>query len=420
MTGVPPSVIVVGAGHAGAEAAVAVRQGGYTGDIVLIGAEPGLPYHRPPLSKAYLAGSATARSLELKPAAAYEKARLSLRLGVRVESIDRPRKLLTLSDRTQLAYTQLILATGSRPRPWHVRGLGDPSAAPANLFYLRTQGDSEAIRGCFAAGRRLVIIGGGYIGLEVAATARQCGLDVTLLEAQPRILARVTAATVSAFYASLHREAGVDIRVGVQVERVVLDAAGQKIERVITCDGDDFAADLVLAGIGALPNVELAGAAGLDVDNGIVVDEYTRTSDPDILAIGDCSNHPNALYGRRIRLESVPNALEQARIAAGVVCGAPLPYASIPWFWSDQYGLKLQMAGLAHECDTVVMRGSPQTKSFAAFSLQHGTIRAVDCVNRLPEFAFAKRLVAAQARIAPERLADEGITLKELVAGLNA
>jgi len=261
-------------------------------------------------------------------------------------------------------------------------------------------------------------VGGGYIGLEVAATAIQCGLQVTILEAQTRVLARVTAPAVSAFYEQLHRSAGVDIHVDVQIERVVLNAAGQNIERIVARDGSEFAADLVVAGIGAVPNVELALAAGLAVDNGIVVDEYTRTSDPDIFAIGDCSNHPNPLYGRRVRLESVPNALEQARTAASVICGTPSPYAAVPWFWSDQYGLKLQMAGLSHEYDTVVTRGNPAEKSFAAFYLRQGVIQSVDCVNRIPEFVFTKRLVAAQARIAPERLADESITLKEMVTGL--
>ncbi|RJF91700.1 NAD(P)/FAD-dependent oxidoreductase [Noviherbaspirillum saxi] len=406
------AVVVVGAGHAGAEAATAVRQAGHVGRIVLVGDEPRLPYHRPPLSKAYLAGTTTLEALLLKQQTVYDKAEVELRTGVKVERIERENKRMVLSDRTTLAYSRAILATGSRPRPLLAVGL-DAGNIPSNLCYLRTTDDVERMRGRFVEGARLLIIGAGYIGLEVAAVARKAGLHVTVLEAQPRVLARVAAPSVSAFFESLHREAGVDIRVGANIESITLNAAGD-VEAVITNDGTQIEADLVLAGIGVIPNVELASGAGLVVDNGIVVNQFTQSSDPDILAIGDCSNHPNPIYGRRIRLESVPNALEQARIAAAFICGKPQAYASVPWFWSDQYDVKLQMAGLSQGYDLAITRGSPASKSFTTFYLQNGIVISADCVNRAPEFMLVKKLVASRRPIDPALLADESVTLKSL------
>jgi 3-phenylpropionate/trans-cinnamate dioxygenase ferredoxin reductase subunit len=408
-----PALVVIGAGHAGAEAAVAVRQGGYTGTITLVGDEASLPYHRPPLSKAYLHGEATAESLLLKPGTAYEKADVTLRLGARATGIERERKSVMLANGDQLPYTQLIVATGSRARHLHAPGLTE-GVRPSNLFYLRTIDDVEAMRAHFTSGQRLVIIGAGYIGLEVASVARKCGLDVTVLEAAERVLARVTAAEVSAFYAGLHAQAGVDVRVATKIEHVELDDAGA-IVSLLTNHGS-VAADLVIAGIGVLPNQELAAEAGLAIDNGIMTDEFMRTSDPDIFAIGDCSNHPSQVYGRRIRLESVPNALEQARCVASVINGAPKPYVSVPWFWSEQYDLKLQMAGLSQGFDKVVVRGAPATKSFAVFYLREGAIISADCVNQPTNFMAMKKLVGARAVVAGELLADESVPLKEIVA----
>lgn len=417
MSSTTPGVVIIGAGHSGAEAALAVRQGGYTGQIVLIGDESGLPYHRPPLSKAYLQGAVTAESLLLKQPAAYAKADIALKLGLRVTQIERHTHTLTLSDGSTLPYAQLILATGSRARLLSAPGLTE-GVRPPNLFYLRTLADADALRPRFIAGQRLLIIGAGYIGLEVAAVARQCGLEVTLLEAAPRVLARVTAPVVSAFYTRLHQDAGVVLHVDARISQIDLDPSDGAIRTVHTFDGAALAADLVIAGIGVLPNVELAGAAGLLVDDGITTDAFTRSSDPDIFAIGDCSNHPSQVYGRRIRLESVPNALEQARCVAGVLCGAPQPYVALPWFWSDQYQLKLQMVGLAQGHDEVVLRGAPESNSFIAFYLRQGVLLAADCVNRVPEFMALKKLVAARAVVTPAVLADDSVTLKDIVAQL--
>ncbi|MES2320776.1 MAG: FAD-dependent oxidoreductase [Pseudomonadota bacterium] len=407
-------LVVIGAGHAGAEAAVAARQAGYAGEIVLIGDEAALPYHRPPLSKGYLQGTATAESLLLKPQAAYDRAGVTLRLGARATSIDRQARCVHLSDGAQQSYTRLIIATGSRARAWQPPGL-EGDSRPSNLFYLRTATDVDAMRSHFEAGKRLVLIGAGYIGLEVASAARSCGMAVTVLEAARRVLARVTAPEVSAFYTALHRQNGVDIRLSAQVTHVHSDAASGSITAIDTSAGS-FESDLVIVGVGVLPNQELAEAAGLEIDNGIATDEFLRTSDPDIFAIGDCSSHPSQVYGRRLRLESVPNALEQSRIAAANVCDGGKTYASVPWFWSEQYNLKLQMVGLSQGYDEVVMRGDPATQSFAVFYLREGQVISADCVNRPTDFVMLKKLVTARAVVDQKRLANESVPLKEIAA----
>ena len=284
-----------------------------------------------------------------------------------------------------------------------------------NFHYVRTIDDIDCLRRHFEHGLRLVIIGGGYIGLEVAAVAVKRGLRVTVLEALPRVLARVTAPEVSAFYERVHRKAGVDVRTDVTVKGFEFDPSKDAVSAVICGEDTRVPADVVVAGIGLVPNTELAEGAGLAIENGIVVDEYSRTSDPDILAAGDCTSFQSALFGRRVRLESVPNAVEQARTAAATLCGKERPYNAVPWFWSDQYDLKLQMAGLSQGYDQIVLRGSTQTSSFAAFYLQQGRLIAADTVNRPQEFMLSKRLVAASAVIEPHRLADESRPLKDLL-----
>jgi 3-phenylpropionate/trans-cinnamate dioxygenase ferredoxin reductase subunit len=411
------TLLIVGAGNAGAELAVAARQNGWVGTITLIGDETHLPYHRPPLSKAYLAGKADADSLAMRPVAAYAKADVELRLGVPVTAIDRAGKTLSFADGGALDYTKLALCLGGRARPIVVDGI-DPAAPPANLHYLRSRADADAIRANLRPGARLVVIGGGYVGLEVAASARGLGAAVTVLEAQPRVLARVTGPEVSAFYEQLHREAGVDVRTGVVVSRIECEevAPGFTLARAVhTADGSRFAADVLVVGVGGLPNVELAEAAGLEVDGGIVVNEYAQTSDRHIYAAGDCTLHPSAVYGRRLRLESVPNALEQARAAAATLCGKPKAYDSVPWFWSDQYELKLQMAGLSQGHDRFVLRGSMAARSFIAFYLREGRLLAADAVNKPADFMLAKRLILAGRPVDESRLADEAVPLKALL-----
>ena len=400
------NVVIVGAGQAGGETAAELRRQGYTGRITIVGDEPYVPYKRPPLSKTYLAGATTTESLYVMSPAALDKANVEFIGGVRAKSIDRAGKKLLLEDGRSLSYGKLVLATGGRPRL-----LTCPGADLPGIFVLRGIGDVEAIRPHFAAGKRLVIVGGGYIGLEVAAVAAKAGLTVTVLESMPRVLQRVTAPEMSAFYERVHREAGVDVRTGMQLAGFEQQGEALHVKLV----GGDVEADLVIVGIGLIANTELASDAGLAVDNGIVVDEFTRTSDPDIHAAGDCTNHPSEFLGRRVRLESVQNAMEQGRAVAANIMGKATRYANVPWFWSDQYDLKLQMVGMSMGFDQVVVRGDPAKRSFATFYLKDGVMLACDTVSRPQEFMLAKKMVAMKAKVDPARLADEGVPLKDQV-----
>ena len=402
------TVVVVGAGQAGGEIAIQLRKLGHAGRIVVLGDEPHLPYKRPPLSKAYLAGAVAADSLHLLPQAGFDKLGIECRGNARVTRIDRAGRQVHLADGATIAYSQLALATGGRARELNL-----PGAHRANVFPLRTIADVNRIRQRCAPGRRVVIVGGGFIGLEVAAICVKLGLKVTVLEGLPRVLARVTVPQVSAFFERVHREAGVDLRTGVQVTAL---EGEPEVTQVVLDDGTRCAADFVIVGVGIVPNVELAQEAGLSVDNGIVVDEFTRTSDPAIVAAGDCTNHPNEFLGRRLRLESVQNAMEQARAAAATLAGKAEPYRAVPWFWSDQYDVKLQMVGLSAGHDRCVLRGDPATgRSFAAFYLREGHLIAADAVSRASEFVFAKKLVAARVPVDPAALADETVALKSLL-----
>jgi 3-phenylpropionate/trans-cinnamate dioxygenase ferredoxin reductase subunit len=410
-------IVVIGAGHAASEFAGALRAGGFPGPVLMLGEEAHLPYQRPPLSKAFLSGEAPLGALELKSAAAYGKMGVEVRTGARVAAIDRSARRIELEDGGVECYGKLVLATGGRARPLAVDGL-EHARKPANLHYLRTVADAGPIRELLRPGMRLVIIGGGYVGLEVASVARKRGLEVTVLEALPRLLARVTAAEISTFYERIHHDAGVAIRTRAAVRRIETDPGGDSVVAVHTQD-EVIGADLVLAGVGQLPNVELAERCALAVDNGVVVDEHSRSSDPDIFAIGDCSNHPSALYRRRLRLESVPNALGQARAAAATLCGSPRAYDTVPWFWSDQYDLKLQMVGLSHGYDRVITRGGTEERSFITFYLEAGRIIAADAVNRPKDFLAAKRLIGELAQIVPESLADESRPLQSAARTVN-
>lgn len=406
-------LIVIGAGQAGAELAVQAREAGWAGRIALVGDEAALPYHRPPLSKAYLAGSTDLDALAFKSRAAYDKAGIELMLGRRVTAIERQAHRVAFDDGASLAYSRLAFATGGRPRRLPLAQTGADGAS--NFHYLRTIADVDRIRARFVPGARLVVIGGGYVGLEVAAVALKQGLHATVLESAPRVLSRVTAPAVSAFYEKVHREAGVDLRTGVQLEAFHLDATRERVTAVECRDGERLACDLVIAGIGLVPNTELAAACGITLDDGILIDGEGRTSDPDIVAAGDCTRFHSALYGRSLRLESVPNALEQARCAAATLAGRPRPPEGVPWFWSDQYDLKLKMVGLSQGYDQLVLRGSPDAGSFCAFYLQGRRVLAADTVNRIPDFMVAKRLVAERIEVDAARLADEVQPLKTLL-----
>ena len=402
------SVVIVGAGHAAGQAVASLRQEGFKGAITVVGDEGVAPYQRPPLSKKFLAGEIGLDRVLFKPVEFYAKADAELILSDTVTAIDAAGHTVALASGRTLPYTKLLLATGGR-----VRRLSCPGADLPGVHYLRTIADVEGIRAHFRDGARLVIVGGGYIGLEVAAVAVKHGLDVTVIEMAPTVLGRVTCPEVAEFFQRVHREEGVKIMTGTALN--ALEGEGH-VTGVRTSTGEVLPADFVIAGIGIVPNQELAIEAGLACDNGIVVDEHCRTSDPDIYAAGDCTDHPNPIYGRRMRLESVHNALEQAKTAAASICGNNKPYRQVPWFWSDQYDLKLQIAGLSQGYDRVVIRGDISGRSFAAFYLKDGKLIAVDAVNRAPEFMMSKILIEKGATIPPERLADESISMKDMAA----
>lgn len=404
-------IVIIGAGQAGGEAAVTLRAQGFDGAIVVIGDEPFVPYERPPLSKQLLAGELEPERTFIKRPEYYTDHDIEVRLGVRATAIDRAAHQVVLDDGDSLSYGQLLIATGAR-----VRQLDIPGAELAGVHYLRTIEDSLAIRGHLRPGARVVVVGGGYIGLEVAAVATKLGCQVIVLEALGRVMNRVVAPQVSAFFDDLHRRHGVDLRTDTAVRELAgTDKVAGKVERVLCADGTEIAADCVIIGVGILPNVELAVDAGLEVDNGIVVDEFARTSDPDIYAAGDVTNHPNAIIGGRLRLESVQNAANQAQAAARAMCGKGAPYAEVPWFWSDQYGLKLQMAGISHADDEVVIRGDPAAERFAAVYVRDGVVVAINTVNAMRDFMAGKRLIAAHVRADAKTLADPDIPLKTLL-----
>jgi len=402
----PGGVVIVGAGQAAAELAVSLRQQGYREPITLIGDEPSLPYQRPPLSKGLLTGALDAEALLIRGQAAYDKAAIMLRLGTRVHAIDAQQRSLLLDGGERLAYDALVLATGGR-----ARRLTLPGAEHPRVLTLRNLADVQRLREHFVPGRRLLIIGAGYVGLEVAAVAAQAGLQVQVLESAERVLARVVSAQLSAYYQQVHRRAGVVISTGVTLHAIDEQPDGSL--GVSAAGGATWTADVILTGIGLIPNVELAEAAGIAVDNGILIDEFGRTSAPAIFAIGDCANHFNVFAGRRLRLESVQNATEQARAVAAWLCGKRLPHRIVPWFWSDQYHLKLQMAGLSEGFDDVVLRGTLAGDSFLMFYRRDGRVIAVDAVNRPAQFMQVKRLIASGGEgFSAQQLADDEVSLK--------
>ena len=400
------SVLVVGGGQAAAQLIVSLRLGGFDGRITLVSEEDAPPYQRPPLSKQYLAGKLEAERLLLRQAAYYESKGVQLLLGQRVLFIDRQARRAELDNGAELRYDRLVLATGST-----LRRLTIPGSDLPGIHYLRSLADADRLRSELGPNRSIVIVGGGYIGLEVAATAQQAGAKVTVLEAEDRLMSRAVSASVADCLAALHRESGVRVVLGAQVSGF---AGEGHVNGVETTNGS-HAADAVVVGIGVLPSAELARASGLGVDNGICTDEYCRTSDEAILAAGDCARAVNTLLGTAVRLESVQNAVDHGQVAASVILGTPKPYASIPWFWSDQYRLKLQIAGLAAPADETVLRGDPQSGSFAAFRLREGRLTAVEALSSPRDFMMGKKLIASGVRPDPDLLKDDSIPLKDLM-----
>ena len=400
------TVVIVGGGHAGGQAAASLRQEGYEGEVVVVADEPHIPYQRPPLSKQYLAGEYGLERVYLRPEKFYADRGIAVRKGIRAVRINPDAQTLACGNGETLAYDKLLLATGSRPRK--LVTAGDDLAG---VHYLRTIADVDAIRRDLKPGRRIAIVGGGYIGLEVAAVAVEMGLAVTVLEMEDRILGRVTTPEMSAFYHDLHTGKGVVIRTGLRAESFA--GADGRLEQVVCGGGEVVDADLAVVGIGIVPNVELAADAGLECDNGIIVDETTRTMDPNIHAVGDCTNHPNPVLGRRLRLESVPNAMEQSRVAAANLAGGDKVYATVPWFWSDQYDLKLQMVGFSTDADGQVTRGDPTTSQFATFHLSGDTVIAADAVNSAREFMAARQLVGKKVDVTS--LGDPAVDLRAVL-----
>ena len=403
-------ILIVGAGQAAAQAIDTLRRKGFKGALTVIGAEPHLPYQRPPLSKKYLSGALEQERLLIRPAHYYAEHGVETRLGRHAELIDRERRSVRLDDGSAVGYDLLLLATGSKPRR-----MVTPGANLAGVHYLRDIADVERIRPDLVPGKRIVIVGGGYIGLEVAATAREIGLEVTVLEMADRVMNRVTCEEVSAFYQAEHARHGVRIVCNARVE--ALHGAGhgsaERVGSVVCADGSEHPADIVIVGIGVFPEDQLARDAGLECENGIVVDQHCRTSDPHIFAAGDCTSHPSIHYGRHLRLESVDNAFEQGASAALNMLGISTPHDKVPWFWSDQFDLKMIIVGVSTGFDAAVMRGSPAARTFSACYLFRGELIAVDTVNNPKDQMAARKLVAARARPDPAKLADPAVALKD-------
>ena len=403
--------VIVGGGQAGFQVAASLREAGYAEPVIIIGDEPQLPYQRPPLSKTYLIGETTAQRLEFRPQTYFEKHRIELRTRERVTAIDRGARRVTLSSGEILAYEHLVLATGAHNRKLPVSG-----AEHDGVLYLRTLAEADAMKERFAAAESIVVAGAGFIGLELAAVASKLGKQVTVIEPLARVMSRAVSPAISHFYAQAHAAWGTDLRVNTRLEKI--EAANGRVHGVTTVEGETLPADLVLVGIGIVPASELAEAAGLSVANGICVDAQLRTSDPAISAIGDCASFPDAASGKTIRLESVQNAVDQARCVAKRIAGQPADYAAVPWFWSDQRDLKLQMVGLTAGSDRTVLRGNPDERAFSVFCFQGDKLAGIESVNRPGEHMFGRRLLGAGASITPDEAADPAFDLKARLATL--
>ena len=402
-------VVIVGAGHAGAQAAGLLRQQGFQGSIAMLGEERELPYERPPLSKDYLAGEKTFEHFLLRPASFWNEKHIDMFLGQRVVTVDAEAHRLTTASADTYEYGSLIWATGGAPRRLSCQGHD-----LRGVHSVRNRADVDRMIAELPATRRVVVIGGGYIGLEAAAVLSTLGKSVTVLEAQDRVLARVAGEALSRFYEAEHRAHGVDVRLGVAVEHIVGD--GDSVTGVALQDGSVLPADMVIVGIGIIPAVEPLVAAGLPQGNGVQVDEFCRTRLPDVFAIGDCAAHVNRYCASDapIRLESVQNANDQAKVVAKYLVGQAEAYDAVPWFWSDQYDLKLQTIGLSAGYDQTVLRGDPASRSFSVVYLKEGRVLALDCVNLTRDYVQGKALVKAGVKPDLQALGDAQTSLKAL------
>jgi 3-phenylpropionate/trans-cinnamate dioxygenase ferredoxin reductase component len=403
-------IVIVGAGQAAVQAVDTLRRRGFAGKLTLIGAEQWPPYQRPPLSKKYLAGALERERLLIRPAAFFAEHAVTTHFGARVTDIAPRERHVRLEDGVVVPFDALMLATGAHPRRLPV-----PGADLEGVHYLRTIADADRIRADCRGGGRLLIVGGGYIGLEVAATARELGMEVTVLEMAERLMSRVTCPEVSAFYDAEHARHGVRIRCNERVRALHGDARTGRVRSVLTEAGGEYPADVVLVGVGVAPADELAKAAGLECENGVVTEAHCRTSHEAIYAAGDCASHLHRRYGRHLRLESVDNAFEQGTTVALNLVGNETLHDKLPWFWSDQFDLKLVIVGVAQGYDTVVVRGAPAARSFSACYLRRGELIAIDTVNAPKDQMAARKLIAAHARPSLEKLSDPAIALKDTV-----
>ncbi|SMF61434.1 NAD(P)/FAD-dependent oxidoreductase [Allosphingosinicella indica] len=400
-------ILIVGAGHGGAQAAIALRQGGYDGSITIVGDEPELPYERPPLSKDYLAGNKPFERMLIRPPAFWAERAVEIVTGVAVEAVDPATHEARLSNCATIGYGTMIWATGGRPRSLVCGGTD-----LAGIHAVRSRADVDRMIVELAEPRRVAVIGGGYIGLEAAAVLTELGHRVVLLEAMDRVLARVAGPPISRFYEAEHRAQGVDVRLGVTVD--CIEGAEDRVRGVRLADGTTIDADIAIVGIGIDPAVGPLMEAGAECSNGVHVDEYCRTSLPHIYAIGDCAAHENRFAGARVRIESVQNATDQAATAARAILGMPEPYAAVPWFWSNQYDLRLQTVGLSARHDDLVVRGDPAARSFAVIYLKGGRVLALDCVNATKDYVQGRKLVTDAMAVDRDRLADAATPLKSL------
>ncbi len=401
-----PRIVIAGAGHAGGRAAEALRAAGFAGPMLLIGAERYPPYERPPLSKEVLAGAMPVEKTYVKPLSYYEESGIALRLGTRVSAIDRANQRVLIEGGGSEAYDLLLLTTGARARRLRV-----PGGEGARVFYLRDIEDCLALRERLQPGSRIAVIGAGFIGLEVAAIARQRGASVAILEVAPAPLGRCVAPEIGGFFARLHRDRGADLRT--QSTVAAIEDIGDAV-RLVTDAGETILADLVVAGIGAVPNTELGRQAGLAVDDGILVDSFGRSSDPAIFAAGDVTRHLNPILGRRLRLEAWQNAQNQAIAVAKVMAGGQEPFAEVPWFWTDQHDVNLQIAGVPESWDRLVWRGAPTDRAFTLFYLREGRVVGANTVNNPRDIRFAKMLIAGGRPVDADRLADVTVKLQDL------
>jgi len=409
MSDLAAHVVILGAGHAGGTAAALLRQYGHEGPITLVGEEPIPPYQRPPLSKAWLKGEADADSLALKPLEFYAEHDIDFRPSTRALSLNRGAKTVALSDGSEVSYDALILATGAR-----AIALPIPGAELDGVMFLRTAADAEHLKATVGPGKRLAVVGGGYIGLEVAASGRALGADVVVLEREDRLLARVACEALSGFFKAYHERHDVTFELGATV--TAFEGKDGHVTGVTLADGRTIACDAAVVGVGAAPNDEIARDCGLEVARGVVVDIEARTSDPAIFAIGDLAHRPMPIYGRMFRMESVPNALEGAKQAASAIAGRAAPPGETPWQWSDQYDLKLQIAGYAFDVDEILVRGDPATAKFAVFHLKGDLVQSVEAINSPPEFMMGKQLIGGRKPVDKARLADPSISMKEVAA----